>query len=100
MEAWKDHQMTLRCVVNVADGVQPIFKWMRESGNTTVKERAKQSDTRQLSVLKLYPHFENEFDNYICVARTETTTKSHKVTIRRLCTYAGTFIIIIITLTV
>mgnify|MGYP001794717353 CR=1 FL=1 len=93
MEVWKDHKMKLLCAVNVAEGVTPVFEWRRQSDGSVVKDRAKQHNTAISSTLQLFPHFEREFVNYVCVARTARTTKNHTVTIRRLCKYFVNFLL-------
>ena len=89
VEAWKEHQITLRCVVNVADGVTPTFQWRRDSDNSTVTDRAKHSDTALSSTLKLYLGFPNEISNYTCIARTSTATAKHTVVVKKLCKFSN-----------
>ena len=81
----------VNCAVNVAPGVPIKFEWLREvkaekKANLTLSRRS-HTDTRTESELTLVTYKDEDYNDLLCIAKTPSTTKIHRITIKQLSKY-------------
>ena len=81
--SWVDHRVSLVCSVRAAPDASPAFSWHRKRDPTSVIN-AKQNDEWARSVLTILTIKADDFDSYVCTARTTQSTVTLEIPIKRL----------------
>ena len=84
IESWKGHKITMKCFVRKAFSNSTVtFYWLRSNGQPLPGREVYFKD-RELSQKTLVTDTDAQFDPVRCTAKTETSTQTLDITIKRL----------------
>ena len=85
IESWKGHKITMKCVVRKAFTNSTVLFYWRRSNGQPLPGREVYFKDRELSQKTVVTDTDAQFDPVRCTAKTETSTQTLDITIKRLC---------------